>query len=309
MVWCISHRHRSMDIPVLTSNSGIYAIVCLPTGKRYIGSSKILRARLLSHRSDLRRNAHDSRHLQNAWNLYGADQFVIEIIEYCEIEQLLDREQHYLDTIRPYDHTVGFNGRSIAAGGHSFIHSDEAMAKIRAYLAASRERRVAKAISTQGKPFRLKSPTGEIHEGIGIRSFARQQGLNEENLKDLVRGKIKWVKGWTLPEINLPSYVFEAPDGQKHTVTYMGFSSFCRIHGLCAASMRKVRNGLVVAHKGWHLPQSPNIPITLIDPSGKEITTNTTNLGLFAAKHSLRMCNLSALVKGTDAQYHGWTVK
>jgi hypothetical protein len=42
-------------------------------------------------------------HLQNAWNKYGEQAFVFEILEECEPikEALLSLEQHYLDMLRP----------------------------------------------------------------------------------------------------------------------------------------------------------------------------------------------------------------
>ena len=46
--------------------SGIYKITNKVDGKFYIGSSKNLHKRWLSHRSELRRNHHCNQHLQSA---------------------------------------------------------------------------------------------------------------------------------------------------------------------------------------------------------------------------------------------------
>lgn len=81
--------------------SGVYCIINLKNGKRYIGSSKNVRQRLWSHRAELRHNKHDNPHLQSAWNKYGEQFFDYFIIEECTIEALLIREQHYIDTIHP----------------------------------------------------------------------------------------------------------------------------------------------------------------------------------------------------------------
>ena len=43
--------------------SGIYCIINLKNGKRYIGSSKNVRQRLWSHRAELRHNKHENPHL------------------------------------------------------------------------------------------------------------------------------------------------------------------------------------------------------------------------------------------------------
>ena len=60
---------------------GIYKITNTANGKVYIGSSVDVHGRFNCHRSDLRNNRHGNQHLQNAWNLYGENSFVFEIIE------------------------------------------------------------------------------------------------------------------------------------------------------------------------------------------------------------------------------------
>lgn len=81
--------------------SGIYKILNITNGKFYIGSSKNLDERWRIHKVDLNRNQHYNRHLQASWNKYGSDKFKFEVIEYCELLILLEREQHYLNTLNP----------------------------------------------------------------------------------------------------------------------------------------------------------------------------------------------------------------
>lgn len=77
---------------------GIYAIICLRDGKRYIGSSKQIEWRCLSHREDLSKSCHVNPYLQNAWDKYGEDCFEFVVVEECEQKILLNREQFYLDS-------------------------------------------------------------------------------------------------------------------------------------------------------------------------------------------------------------------
>ena len=85
----------------LAKRAGIYMLTNLISGKRYIGSSKNLRQRLWEHRSLLRHNKHVNRHLQNAWNKYGEDNFEYSIIEYCNEENRIEREQFYVNKLKP----------------------------------------------------------------------------------------------------------------------------------------------------------------------------------------------------------------
>lgn len=89
--------------------SGIYKITNTVNGKFYIGSSKNIKRRWLEHKNQLQENRHANDHLQRSWNKYGADCFCFEIIEECEEERLLEREQYYIDTTCCCDQTVGYN--------------------------------------------------------------------------------------------------------------------------------------------------------------------------------------------------------
>lgn len=62
----------------------IYAIKHIASGRSYIGSSKNHRWRWYTHKSALKLNKHHCRGLQNAWNKYGAEAFVYEILEWAE---------------------------------------------------------------------------------------------------------------------------------------------------------------------------------------------------------------------------------
>ena len=79
------------------NNSGIYKIINLQTGKYYVGSTKDFKKRKQTHFSGLKNNYHPNKHLQNAYNKYGIDNFKFEVVEYVQEELLLDIEQSYID--------------------------------------------------------------------------------------------------------------------------------------------------------------------------------------------------------------------
>ena len=79
---------------------GIYKITNKINHKFYIGSAINIKNRWNLHISALRGNRHCNTHLQRAWNEYGEDNFLFEIIEIVENkEDLIKREQFYLDSL------------------------------------------------------------------------------------------------------------------------------------------------------------------------------------------------------------------
>ena len=77
--------------------SGIYKITCTPTQKYYYGSSEDIHKRWYFHKWALRRNEHDNRHLQFAWNKYGEATFQIEVVQLVPAAHLLEVETVYLN--------------------------------------------------------------------------------------------------------------------------------------------------------------------------------------------------------------------
>lgn len=90
----------------LWKKSGIYCIVNTDNQKKYVGSSKNIYQRLQKHRAYLRKNMHENKKLQNSWNKHGEDSFQYFILEFCSEEQLLEKEQFYIDTLRPWYNLV-----------------------------------------------------------------------------------------------------------------------------------------------------------------------------------------------------------
>lgn len=60
-----------------------------------------LEKRRLEHLHHLRNNKHHSPKMQNSFNKHGEDAFIFEMIEEAEDTGLLQREQHWIDNLRP----------------------------------------------------------------------------------------------------------------------------------------------------------------------------------------------------------------
>lgn len=83
----------------MNTNIGIYKILNTKNNKVYIGSSENLRKRKYNHFSALKTNTHHSIYLQRAYNktINATSIFVFQILEYCNKEILLERENYYLN--------------------------------------------------------------------------------------------------------------------------------------------------------------------------------------------------------------------
>ena len=90
-------------------NCGIYQIRNIVNGKLYIGSSKRLGARKRQHLSDLKCQRHPNRYLQRAYNKYGKESFVFEVIEFCSEEDRISIEQYWVDRIGTLFNKKGYN--------------------------------------------------------------------------------------------------------------------------------------------------------------------------------------------------------
>lgn len=82
--------------------SGIYQIYNLVTGTYYIGSAFNLSKRYSSHKWLLAKNEHYNKKLQYSYNKYGGDNFEFRLLEFCEKGNVIEREQYYFDTLKPY---------------------------------------------------------------------------------------------------------------------------------------------------------------------------------------------------------------
>ena len=111
------------------AKAGIYQLRNLVNGKVYIGSSIDLKRRKVDHFKMLRGNKHYNPKLQNAYNKYGEENIVFEIIEYVSSENLLKREQYYIDTLNVVNE--GYNIAPIAGNRLNCKCSEETKEKLR----------------------------------------------------------------------------------------------------------------------------------------------------------------------------------
>lgn len=116
---------RRFSMSTVSQTPSIYQIRHVDSGRVYVGSAVNPRRRWNGHRSQLSRGMHSSPHLQSAWNKYGESAFVFEIIEpVLFVEDLVAREQYWIDKLHSYDPRRGFNVSPTAGSPLGVKHSE-----------------------------------------------------------------------------------------------------------------------------------------------------------------------------------------
>ena len=159
----------------------IYKITNNTTGKIYVGQavSHILNHnKYRPHGRDGRFKCHiseafstkknQSHYLNNAIRKYGVTDFVVELIECCEIDEANDREIHYIH----FYNSLFPNGYNLKNGGSVFTHSDES------------KKRVSNGVKRYFKDKKFQRFKDITHIGDDI----------EQYIKPLIRNKQQY--GW-----------------------------------------------------------------------------------------------------------------
>lgn len=109
--------------------TGIYCIENTINGKKYIGKAVNIELRWTTHRRSLNTDKHYNKHLQRAWNVYGAESFLFYVVELCDKQSLDVRERHYIQAFNSL-----ISGYNMTLGGDGSLgrkHTEEAKERMR----------------------------------------------------------------------------------------------------------------------------------------------------------------------------------
>jgi group I intron endonuclease len=94
----------------MSEKAGIYCLRNSKNGKKYIGSSKHMRSRIIEHISKLEENIHSNRELQEAFNEDGLEFCVLEFIDDSNNKDLiLKTEQKWINYYDSTNPEKGYN--------------------------------------------------------------------------------------------------------------------------------------------------------------------------------------------------------
>jgi len=170
----------------ILSQSGIYRILNIVTGKCYIGSASVLYKRRNQHLSKLRRSKHENEKLQLSWNEHGELNFSFEILLLCDKENTIMYEQICIDH---YDScNDGYNKAPMAGGNAGMPRSDEWKKKIGL-------KHKDKILSDEVKAKISKSLTGKVQSEETRKKQSIKRIGNEHPNKSVIRVTDgKWFK-------------------------------------------------------------------------------------------------------------------
>jgi len=106
----------------------IYKIKNIIDEKVYIGQTSNFKVRLRNHVSELKRNKHGNEYLQNAVNKFGINNFLFEILEQCNENNVDFKERYWMDFYDSCNRNKGYN--LIYGGNSNKHHSKETKIKI-----------------------------------------------------------------------------------------------------------------------------------------------------------------------------------
>lgn len=231
---CREHGRSVREINMLTipRTSGIYQILCVPTGKVYIGSAVDLWNRWRQHRGDLQRNKHPNSYLQHAWNKHGAAAFQFQVLLFCSATELIAQEQQKIDALKATDDRHGFN-LAPTAGSHLGIkRSIETRAKL-----SSVRRQIMSSSAA-------RAAVSRVHKGKTMSDEARaRMSAAHMGQKKSAESIAKTVAAHVKP------YIVTEPGGNSYRIANL--KQFCRDHGLCYVGAKRVLSEKRQTYKGW----------------------------------------------------------
>lgn len=141
--------------------SGVYLIRCTSNQKLYVGSSRNIGKRFNYHKSELRSQSHYNENMQDDWNRFGENAFMLEILELTA--DLLPREKEWINKLEA--DRVGYN--QCSENQH-----------------------------TSSKIYIVTNPSGQSTKIVNLRKFCRENGLCYSSMSRVSSGSMNSYKSW-----------------------------------------------------------------------------------------------------------------
>ncbi len=234
---------------------GVYRIVNTQDGTCYIGStSQSFVKRWNHHRSHLRNGTHSNGHLQRAWNKYGSDVFVFEVVEVLS-DCIIAREQYWIDNLRNNGEKL-YNlavtaGNPMQGRKHS-IDTRKRISKSNTGKKRSEDTKRRIGDVNRGKP-NTDAQKQKISAKLRGRKFTdihreRMRLSSGHEQSEATKKKISDTQSGTYPALWHEATGVIIPAGKNIT-------SMCKRHGLNTRGVHQLVAGTWKQYKGWTIFQ------------------------------------------------------
>lgn len=169
---------------------GIYRVYNKENHKSYVGQSRNLSRRFNRHIYLLNAKMHPNSLLQFDWLTYGEKAFRFEILEFCKISELDEKEKQYISELNS---TSDGNGYNLTYGGiHAEKYCKETRDKMSANNRGSGNPNHGKHLSETTKQLIRQSKNGEknaaakltaeqarfiLYSGLSAKELAKEFGI------------------------------------------------------------------------------------------------------------------------------------
>lgn len=308
--------------------SGIYIIRNICNQKFYIGSAFNFSNRWWCHLSDLRAGKHTNKHLQASFNKNGEDSFTFSVLEVIDNkDDLLNREQHFIDTLQPHYNICKQVGRPPVYEWTDEMRQKHSEMMRNRVLSPEAKQNCLDALD-RGRTTYLSKPYEERAASYKKTGDAlRGRTLSEEHRKKCaianLGNKHTEETKQAIRKANSNNYIIISPEGIKYEANN-GLLLFGQQHGLDESALASCARGEYEHHKGWQCfriedfsedkvqdPSSFRIKgattYIVTKPDGTEETTN--NLYEYARKNNLDGSSLCKVFKGKLPHHKQYRVR
>ena len=161
--------------------SGIYKITNTVTGDFYIGSSKDVKQRLAQHKCPSRWNDNPNSPLYLDMRKYGIENFVFEVIEEAEESFLKEKEQQFIEMLKPTYNSNRANGLDFERRKKyckEYKKSDKGKEYNKKYEKSDKRKKYKKEYNNQ-----LCSYNGETLTLAALSTRFRRQGISHPQIE------------------------------------------------------------------------------------------------------------------------------
>lgn len=166
----------------------VYKITNLANNKVYVGHTVDIRKRVKDHRQGLIKGIHHSSHLQKSYNKYGIDNFEVSIIEFCNNDDVIAREQYWMNHFKSNDRQFGYNFADARSSALGLKRSPETLIKMRDVRLAWRTKDIVQS-DLKGNIIKVWHTNPSL--------VAKELGISRPCMSATLSGRQKTAQGFT----------------------------------------------------------------------------------------------------------------